>query len=120
VAVRGFRGAVQVEADEPGLVLAATSELVTAVMERNGLSDDDLISMVFTATPDLTCQFPAAAARGLGLVDVPLLCAAEIPVPGAMPRVVRLLAHAETALTRADVRHVYLGATVALRDDLPR
>jgi chorismate mutase len=120
VAVRAVRGAVQVDADDREQVLDATSELVLAVLERNDLAPDDLISVVFTATPDLTSEFPAYAARRLGLVDVPLLCAAEVAVPGAMPRVVRLLAHVDTDRPRSEVRHVYLRGAAALRTDLPR
>jgi chorismate mutase len=101
-------------------VLEGSAELVRAVLERNVLSPDDIISILFTATPDLTAEFPAYAARLLGLTDVPLMCATEIAVPGAMPRVLRLLAHVETDLARADVRHVYLRGAAALRSDLPR
>jgi chorismate mutase len=106
VAVRAIRGAIQVDADERQEVLDATTELLTAVLERNSLVPDDLISVVFTATPDLRSEFPAYAARQMGITDVPLLCASEIDVPGAMPRVLRLLAHVETDLTRHDIRHV--------------
>ena len=101
-------------------VLAASAEMVQAVLERNGLTPDDLVSVVFTATPDLTSEFPAYAARQMGIVDVPLLCAGEIDVPGAMPRVLRLMAHVETDRQRAEVRHVYLRGAAALRSDLPR
>ena len=118
--VRAIRGATQVDVDDRTVVLEASAELVTAVLERNGLHPDDVISIVFTATPDLTSEFPAYAARQLGLTDVPLLCASEIAVPGAMPRVLRLLAHVETDRPRADVRHVYLRGAAALRTDLPR
>jgi chorismate mutase len=118
VAVRAVRGAVQVDADERELVLKATTELVTALFEANALAPEDVISMVFTATPDLTSEFPALAARGLGLADTPLLCAAEIAKPGAMPRVVRILAHIETMRSKQDVRHVYLGGAAALRRDI--
>jgi chorismate mutase len=90
------------------------------VLYRNKLAADDVISMLFTATPDLTSEFPAYAARKMGLTDVPLLCATEIAVPGAMPRVLRLMAHVETDLPRADIRHVYLRGAAALRTDLPR
>ena len=93
--------------------------MVQAVLERNGLTPDDLVSVVFTATPDLTSEFPAYAARQMGIVDVPLLCATEIAVPGAMPRVLRLLAHVETDLPAREVRHVYLRGAAALRTDLP-
>jgi chorismate mutase len=118
--VRAVRGAIQVDADTREDVLEGSAELVTAVLERNRLSADDIISILFTATPDLTAEFPAYAARLLGLTDVPLMCASEIAVPGAMPRVLRLLAHVETELDRADVRHVYLRGAAALRTDLPR
>jgi chorismate mutase len=120
VSVRAIRGAIQVDADTREDVLEGSAELVKAVLERNRLSADDIISILFTATPDLTAEFPAYAARLLGLTDVPLMCASEIAVPGAMPRVLRLLAHVETELDRADVRHVYLRGAAALRSDLPR
>lgn len=119
MAVRAVRGAIQVERDDRQEVLDATTELLTAVLARNELSPDDLISVVFTATPDLTSEFPAYAARQMGITDVPLLCATEIAVPGSMPRVLRLLAHVETPLARADLRHVYLRGAAALRTDLP-
>ncbi len=119
VAVRAVRGAIQVDRDERDLVLAATTELLEAVLSRNGLSHEDLISVVFTATPDLVSEFPAYAARQMGITDVPLLCASEISVPGAMPRVLRLLALVETSLARAEIRHVYLRGAAALRTDLP-
>lgn len=115
-----MRGAIQVDANERDAILEGTSELVTEVLDRNGIRPIDLISIVFTATPDLTAEFPAYAARLLGLTDVPLLCSTEIAVPGAMPRVLRLLAHVETALARAEIRHVYLRGAAALRTDLPR
>lgn len=118
VAVRAIRGAVQVAANERAAVIEGTTELVTEVMERNGLTTDDVISVLFTATPDLTAEFPALAARKIGFQDVPLLCAGEIGVPGAMPRVVRLLMHVETGLPRASIQHVYLRGAVALRLDI--
>lgn len=120
MAVRAVRGAIQVDHDDREQILDATTELLVAVLETNELTPDDLISVMFTATPDLTSEFPAYAARQMGIVDVPLLCAAEIDVPGAMPRVLRLLAHVETSRTRAQVRHVYLRGAAALRTDLPR
>jgi chorismate mutase len=118
VPVRAIRGAVQVDANERGAVLEGTTELVAEVMARNSLVPGDVISVVFTATPDLTAEFPALAARKIGFQDVPLLCASEIDVPGAMPRVVRLLMHVETARPRAAVQHVYLRGAVALRLDI--
>jgi chorismate mutase len=118
VAVRAIRGAIQVDANERAAVLEGTTELVSEVMGRNGLAPDDVISVLFTTTPDLTAEFPALAARKLGFQDVPLLCASEIDVPGAMPRVVRLLMHVETGRARAAVAHVYLRGAAALRLDI--
>jgi chorismate mutase len=118
VAVRAIRGATQVDADEREQVLEATRELVQTVMDRNGLVSEDLISILFTATPDLVSEFPALAARELGLGDVPLMCATEIAVPHALPRVLRLMAHVATDRPRAEVQHVYLRGAVALRKDI--
>ncbi len=118
MSVRAIRGATQVERDERHLILDAVSELVTAVLERNELTTDDVISVIFTATPDLTAEFPAYVARQLGFTDVPLLCARELDVAGALPRVIRLLAHVETELPRAQLHHVYLRGAAALRRDL--
>ena len=120
VAVRAVRGAIQVADDTREEILEGSAELVRAVLERNDLTGDDVISIVFTATPDLTAEFPAYAARLLGLTDVPLLCASEIAVPGALPRTLRLLAHVETDKPRADLRHAYLRGAAALRTDLPQ
>ena len=119
MAVRAVRGAIQVDADEPGEIYPAVQEMVAAVLDRNGLHPDDVISIFFTSTPDLTSCFPAAGARQAGFTDVPLLCASEIAVPDSLPRTVRLLAHVETTRTRAQIRHAFLGAAAALRDDLP-
>ena len=118
VSVRAIRGAVQVEADEREQVLDATRELVSEVIRVNGLSLDDFISVVFTSTADLVSEFPAVAARELGMGDVPLMCARELEIAGSMPRVVRLMAHVETSRTRAEVRHVYLRGAQALRRDI--
>lgn len=117
--VRAVRGATQVDRDDRDEILEAVGELVTEVLARNELSTDDLISIVFTATPDVTAEFPAYAARLAGITDVPLLCASEIAVPGALPRVLRLLAHVETDRSRAELRHVYLRGAASLRTDLP-
>lgn len=119
MAVRAVRGAIQIDRDERDLIIQGTREMIVALLARNELTADDVISAVFTATPDLTAEFPAYAARLLGFTDVPLLCATEIAVPGALPRVLRVLAHVETDLPRAQVRHVYLGGAAALRRDLP-
>lgn len=120
MAVRAVRGATQVDNNAREEILDATAELVAEVLYRNALRPDDMISILFTATPDLTAEFPAYAARKMGLTDVPLMCATEIAVPGAMPRVLRLLAHVETERARADIRHCYLRGAAALRTDLPK
>ena len=118
MAVRAIRGAIQVDANDSAAILEGTSELVTEVMSRNRLTPADVISVVFSATTDLNAEFPALAARKLGFQDVPLLCCAEIAVPGAMPRVVRLMMHVEAAVPRSAVQHVYLRGAAALRLDI--
>jgi chorismate mutase len=118
VPVRAIRGAVQVDANERDAIIGATAELVAEVMSRNDLVTDDVISVLFTATPDLTAEFPALAARKSGFDDVPLLCAVEVDRPDAMPRIVRLMMHVETPRTRAEIRHVYLRGAQALRLDI--
>jgi chorismate mutase len=120
VAVRAIRGATQLDVDEREHLLERVTEMVGAVLERNGLSPADVVSILFTATQDLRSEFPAYAARSLGINDVPLLCAQELDVIGAMPRVVRLLAHVDTELTPAQIRHVYLHGARNLRTDLRR
>lgn len=120
MAVRAVRGAIQIDANDRSHILDGTTALVTEVLQRNEIDPADLISIVFTATPDLNAEFPAYAARLLGLTDVPLLCTTEIAVPGSMPRVLRLMAHVESGRSRAQMRHVYLGGAAALRTDLPQ
>lgn len=117
-AVRALRGATTAERDEPEAVVRATRELLGEMMTRNEVSPEDLISLVFTSTPDLVSEFPAVAARSLGISDVPLLCAAEIAVPGALGRCIRILMHLETPRTRDQLRHVYLNGATQLRTDL--
>lgn len=118
-AVRALRGATTVDADAPDQIASATVELLTEMFDRNGVDHDDLISVWFTATEDLVSAFPATAARSIGLGDVPLLCAREIPVPGSMPRCIRVLAHLATDRSRDQLHHVYLRDAASLRDDLP-
>jgi chorismate mutase len=118
VTVRAIRGAIQVDADDRDAILEGTAELVSTVMSRNDLTTDDVISVLFTVTPDLTSEFPALAARKLGFHAVPLMCATEIPVSGALPRVVRLMAHVETDTPRSQIAHVYLRGAAALRLDI--
>jgi chorismate mutase len=120
MAVRAVRGAIQIDADTREEILEGASELIRAALDRNAITGADLISVFFTATPDLTAEFPAYAARLLGLTDVPLMCACEIAVSGAMPRVLRLLAHVETDRPRSAIRHVYLRGAASLRTDLPQ
>jgi chorismate mutase len=118
VPIRAIRGAIQVDVNDRDAIIDGATEMICAMLTRNHLAAADLVSIVFTATQDLNAAFPANAARQLGLTEVPLLCATEMDVPGAMPRVLRLLAHAETDLPRAAIRHVYLRGAVALRVDL--
>jgi chorismate mutase len=118
-AVRALRGATKVDADTTEQVTARVQALVTAMLDRNGVDKDDLISAVFTATDDIHSMFPAAAARGVGLGDVPLLCARELDIDGATTMTIRVLMHVNTARSRAELHHVYLEGTKSLRDDLP-
>jgi chorismate mutase len=117
--VRAVRGAITCPEDTPAEITVATQELLTVMMERNELEHDDVISVIFTTTSDLTSAFPATCARGIGFGDIPLLCASEIDVPGSMARCIRILLHAYTSRARTDVRHVYLRGAQSLRDDLP-
>ena len=116
--VRALRGATTVDRDSPETIVEATQELLEQMLARNEAAPDHLISLVFTTTPDLISEFPAAAARALGISDVPLLCATEIAVPGAMPRCIRVLMHLHTELGRDRLRHVYLNDASQLRTDL--
>ena len=120
MAVRAVRGATQLEEDSREHMLDRVAELVSDVMAANALTVDDFISIIFTATSDLTSEFPAYAARQLGFSDVPLVCARELEFEGSRARVVRLMAHVETDLARADVTHVYLHGAANLRRDLTR
>jgi chorismate mutase len=118
VPCRGIRGATTVEANSEAAILSATRELLTALVEANGLSSDDIASAIFTVTPDLTAAFPAQAARELGWRHTALLHAQEIPVPGGLARCIRVLLHWNTGVPQAEVRHVYLQGAVSLRPDL--
>ncbi len=119
VSVQAVRGATQVPVDDKETVLFATRELVTEVLEVNELADTDVVSVIFTATRDISSVAPAMAARQLGLHDVALICAQEMWVENSMPRVVRLLAHIETDRPRGRLRNVYLHGTETLRSDVP-
>lgn len=118
MSVRAVRGATQLEIDDRDQLLARVEEMVRGVMDANELTIDDFISIMFTSTSDLRSEFPAYAARQLGFHDVPLMCARELEIEGSMPRVIRMMAHVETHLTRAEVTHVYLHGAAALRRDL--
>ena len=120
MAVRAVRGATQLDEDVREHMLERVAEMVTDVMAFNDLTVDDFISVIFTATSDLVSEFPAYAARRLGFGEVPLLCARELEVEGAMPRVVRMMAHVETELPRSEITHVYLHGAAHLRRDLSR
>jgi chorismate mutase len=116
--MRAVRGATTVERDDADLVVSATRELLTALAERNAIAHDQVISAIFTVTPDITSEFPARAARELGWVDVPLLCAMEIPTTRGLTHCIRVLLHIETELPRSALRHVYLRDARELRPDL--
>jgi chorismate mutase len=115
--VRAIRGAISVSENTPEAILESTGELLAEVIGRNGLATDDLISIIFTATPDLTAEFPAVAAREAGLTSIPLLCAREIPVPGSLGMCIRVMMHC-TAPRERENQHVYLRAARTLRPDL--
>jgi chorismate mutase len=116
--VRAVRGATQLEDDDREHLLDRVAEMVLDVMASNALTVDDFISVIFTATSDLVSEFPAYAARQLGFGEVPLICARELEIAGSMPRVVRMLAHVETDLPRAELTHCYLHGAAGLRKDL--
>jgi chorismate mutase len=118
VRVRAARGAIVVGEDSPAAVLSSTERLLAAMLDRNGVSIDDLISILFTATDDLRAIFPAEAARKMGLGLVPLMCAREIPVEGSMSSVVRILMHFYTEGALDEIAHVYMDGAESLRDDL--
>ncbi|MCG0278910.1 MAG: chorismate mutase [Thermanaeromonas sp.] len=113
--VRGIRGAISVDKNEAGEILRSTGELLQEIMKVNNLEESDIISAFFTVTPDLNAAFPAEAARRLGWKEVALMCATEIPVPGSLPGIVRVLIH---AYCKTPPQHVYLGRAVLLRPDL--
>jgi chorismate mutase len=118
MAVRAIRGAIQLDSDEREHLLKSTAELLSKSLHANKLDSSQLISILFTATPDITSEFPALAARELGLGDVPLMCFVEMNVKSAMPRVIRVLINAEMDTPRSEIQHVYLRGATALRLDL--
>ena len=118
--LHAIRGAITVPRDEPAELLGATRELLTAIIDRNALVAEDVVSAIFTLTPDLASEFPALAARELGWREAALLCTMEIPVPGSLARTIRALVHVEFETPRDSVEHVYLRDAVVLRPDLMR
>lgn len=118
MALRAIRGAITLERDERAHLHERTQELVEEILRANDITPDDIVSVLFTCTPDITSDFPAAAARELGFGAVPLMCAQEMAVPGALPLVVRAMMHLETDQPRDQIQHVYLHDAVALRRDL--
>ncbi len=120
MAVRGLRGATTVDVDTADEIMERTEELLKALFERNELQKEQLISVLFTATPDIHGAFPAAAARAFGLGDVPLICAQEIDVTGATALCIRVLMHLESDRARSELHHIYLHGARLLRDDLPQ
>lgn len=117
--MRALRGATTVDHDTVEQITTRVHELLKELMTRNGLCEEDIISALFTATPDVVSMFPATAARDIGFGAIPLLCAQEINVPGTTPRCIRVLLHVHTARSGAELRHVYLHDARGLRDDLP-
>jgi chorismate mutase len=113
-----IRGATTCDADTKEDITKATQQLVSEMLVRNRIEADNVISILFTATADLTKEFPATAARSLGLDEVPLMCAQELTIEGSMPRCIRVMMHVEAPMTRSDVHHVFLGNAKALRKDL--
>ena len=118
MSVRAIRGATQVEANNAEAITAATQELILEILSVNSLTPDDVISVLFTSSPDLNSAFPAAAARSVGFENTPLICSVEIDVPGALPRTIRVMAHVETDLSKNEVAHIYLHGAKALRRDI--
>ncbi|MGC1513308.1 MAG: chorismate mutase [Acidimicrobiales bacterium] len=118
-ALRALRGATTVDNDTVEEIDERVVTLLRAMLERNRVDHDDLVSIIFTATDDIHAKFPAAAARSIGLGDVPLLCARELDVEGGTPRCIRVLMHLTTSLARSEMHHVYLEGAKGLRDDLP-
>lgn len=118
--VRAIRGATCLTADDKDEMSEAVAELLVSMLERNALSQEDVISVLLTSTPDLVCGFPATAARSVGFAEVPLMCAQEIDVDGALERTVRVMMHVETPAARSAIEHVFLRGSQVLREDLAR
>ena len=118
MALRAIRGAIQLDVDEREHLVKSTAELLTKTLHANEIENGQLVSILFTSTPDITSEFPAVAARELDLGDVPLMCFVEMDVVGAMPRVIRILIMVESDKDRSEIQHVYLRGAKALRQDI--
>lgn len=118
MALRAIRGAIQLDVDDREHLLKLTAELLTKMLHANNLDAGQIVDILFTATPDLVSEFPAVAAREIGLGDVPLLCFVEMNVKHGLPRVIRIMIHAELDVSRAEIQHVYLRGATVLRSDL--
>ena len=118
--LRGFRGATTVTRDDPEEILAATDELLRSLVEANGIEPDAIVSAIFTVTPDLTSTFPARASSGHGWEQVAIIHATEIPVPGSLPRCIRVLVHGYSTRGPAEIKHCYLREAKVLRPDRVR
>lgn len=118
--MRAIRGATCLTVDDQSEMTDAVAEVLSEILTRNAIDEQDIVSVLFTSTPDLVCGFPASAARTIGFRDIPLMCAQEIAVPGALPRVVRVMVHADSDRTRSEIEHVFLRGAQVLREDLNR
>ena len=118
MSVRAIRGATQVESNTAQSISDATQELVLEMLSANSLTAENVISVLFTSSPDLNAAFPAAAARSIGFENTPLICSVEIDVAGALPRTIRVMAHVETDLSKSEIAHIYLHGAKALRRDI--
>ncbi len=117
--VRAIRGATTVDGDVPEQITSRVVTMLEQIMERNGVHEEEIISILFTATEDLVSIFPATAARTMGLGSVPLICARELAIEGSTPRCLRVMLHVQTERARDEIHHVYLEGAQGLRDDLP-
>ena len=118
MSIRAIRGATTVPVDSKEAIEEAVAELLKSVMAENQISEGELISILFTATPDLKTEFPATAARAVGLKETPLICAQELDIQGSLPRTIRLIAHVESSRSKSEIKHIYLRDAISLRKDL--
>ena len=118
MSVRAIRGATQVAENSAESIAAGVKELLTEILKSNAITPNEVISVLFTASPDLNAAFPAAFAREVGFEAVPLICAVEIDVPGALPRTIRVMAHVESSRSAKEISHIYLHGAKALRQDI--